>query len=70
MSDQALDEALTSGGWMRNESKRELVMDFQEGVLRARCWMDSLEAVSRLPLGIWATSTAGMKGMEASLRCA
>ena len=27
--------------------------------------MDSLEAVSLLPLGTWATSTAGMEGMEA-----
>ena len=26
VSDQALDEALTSGGWVRNESKRELVL--------------------------------------------
>ena len=29
VSDQALDEALTSGGWVRNESKRELVLDLR-----------------------------------------
>ena len=29
VSDQALDEALTLGGWVRNESKRELVLDFR-----------------------------------------
>ena len=29
VSDQALDEALTSDGWVRNESTRELVLDLR-----------------------------------------
>ena len=45
VSDQALDEALTSGGWVKNESKREQVLDIrrkglarkmQDGQLRGR----------------------------------
>ena len=67
VSDLALDGALTSGGWVRNESERELVLDFRTKSL-ARKMHDG--QLSWLPLGTSATSTRGMEGMEASLRCA
>ena len=67
VSDLALDGALTSGGWVRNESERELVLDFRTKSL-ARKMHDG--QLSWLPLGTSATSTRGMEGMKPSLRCA
>ena len=70
VSDQALDGALTSGGWVRNESKRELVLDLrrkglarkmQDGQLRGR-----IVASARL-LGDQ-YSLNGRNGIELTLR--
>ena len=66
-SDQPLDAALKSGGWVRSERERELVLDLsEEGASRTRCKTDSWEVALWHLLGTSAISTAGMGETEAS----